>query len=373
MKQTVCHTTAESEEKAVSEIFSKLGSSSYDVILYCSSIKYDFDVLTHLMKERFPNVELMGSTSCGEISCDGFTDKGIVACAISCPETSVKGMIFDDVAGALYVHKDEVEQVAFSCGIKRNDKNAFALTFITGLYNGEENVLAALHTILGEDLAVVGGTAGDDLLFKQTKVSYNGRVSDNGVAILLFKTSSKFTIYRENIFAPTGKTFNITNADVVNRKVISLDNMNPLRRYAEVVGLSENEVRSQIDDLKVGRVFGKEVFISAMQAINSDGTINFYSRLLPNSQIEALKLVDPVSTAKETCSNILNEIPKPGFVFMSNCVQRTMRFKASKIDEVIINEYNNAFNKNFCGFTTYGEQINRIHSNSTLVILAVEE
>lgn len=373
MKQKICHSMESSEEKAVADICSKLGSAHFDVILFYSSIKYDFDLLTQLFNEKFSGAQIMGSTSCGEISTDGYTTDGIVVAAISCPGDRVKGMIFDDAAGALYVHKKEIEECASSCNIRKNAQDAFALTFITGLYNAEENVLAVLHTVLGADLPVVGGSAGDDLQFKETKISYNGRVSKDGAAILLFHPTERFLIYRENIFMPTGKRLNITKADVINRKVITIDNQNPLKQLAHVIGMSESQVRQNVDDLKVGRTLGKEVFISAIQQINSDGTINFFSRLMPKSQVEYLEPVDPVEVAKKTCKDVLEKIPNPGVIFMSNCIQRTLRFKSMKVDKEIISLYNTSFKKNFSGFTTYGEQINRIHSNSTLVILAVEE
>jgi hypothetical protein len=363
MRQKVCRSFASGVENAVKDVCDRLGSAAnYDVILFCASTKYDFKKLSELLREKF---------SCGEISPDGFTDNGLVVTALSCSGSRVKGMIFADADKFLYIHRDEILRTAESCGIGKNSKDAFALTFICALHNCEENVLAVLHSVLGDELPVAGGSAGDDLKFSETFVSYNGKVVSDGAAILLFRTQDKFEIYRENIFKSTGRIVNVTEADPEKRIIRSIDNQNPLRRYAQIRGATESEVKQNMDFQMLGRVFGEHIFVSSMQAFNPDGTITLYSRILPNTPVEVLDAIDPIQVAQNTCQKIRGKVKNPGFVFMVNCIQRTIRFKNANIDSKLISMYSSAFGT-FMGFTSYGEQINRIHSNSTFVILAVE-
>lgn len=374
MRQKICRSIAPDAGLAIQEICQALGTpDAYDVILFCSSTKYDFTEISAAMHERFPDCEVMGTTTCGEISPAGFTDNGIVAAGISCPNAKVASVIVDKASDFLYVRRDELERAASSCGIRAGAKDAFALTFICALYNAEENVLAFLHAVLGNDFFIAGGSAGDDLKFARTSVSCNGKVVSDGAAIMLFRTNEKFTIYRENIFKSTGRAVNITKADPEKRIILSIDSQNPLKRYSELIGVSEKEVKENMDYQIMGRVFGDNIFVSSMQSFNEDGTINLYSRVLPNTHVEALEIVNPLEVVHETCDRVLSEIPRPGFIFMSNCIQRTIRFKNMGIDTKLRDIYKSRFPCGFFGFTTYGEQINRIHANSTLVILAVEE
>ena len=376
MKQKVCHVNMGGGiAGALKNIALTLGDSSqYDIVLFCASINYNFEELSKAMKDQFPNAVVMGCSTCGEISPDGFTDGGIVVAGITCPGSKVSGVLLEGAHKFLYASKNQIENAAAECGISRdNSKNSFALIFVNALFNAEENVLAVLHAVLGNGFPVVGGSAGDDLQFSKTYVSLDGKVANDGVAILFVRTNEKFHILRENIFRSTGKVLNITEADTENRKIISIDGQNPTRRYAQILGVSENELKENMELQMMGRVFGSHIFVSSIQGFNSDGTINLYSRLLPNTPVEVLEPVDIMQTVKATCDTVLKNIPRPGVVFMVNCIQRTIRFKNQHIDAKIRDVYNNAFHESFIGFTSYGEQINRIHSNSTFVILAVEE
>lgn len=372
MKQKVCHTTAPTVDSAVTEITNTLGSTSYDAIIFCSSIQYDFEALSAALKDAYSGSEVIGCTTSGEISKDGYTTNGIVVTGLTCSGSRVKGVLLEGIDGVLYTQKDLLEDAMNSCGLRKNERDGFALALICALYNAEENVLAVLHSVLGPDFQLIGGSAGDDLKFEKTYVSYNGKVSSDGVALLLFRTNDRFTIYQENIYKSTGKVIHITDADVQKRIILSIDNQTPIKRYVQVCGCTESELKSNMDYQMLGRFYGDSMFVSSMQAFNSDGTITLYSRLLPGTTVEILETLDCVEVAKNTCQSVTQAVPNPGFVFMSSCIQRALRFKAANIDSAICDIYNNAFNKSFAGFTTYGEQMGRMHFNSTLVVLAVE-
>ena len=373
MKQKVCISRAVNEHGAVNEISAAFSGFSCNALLFFASTKYDFELISSLFHERFSNIPVMGTTTCGEISPEGgFSTDSVVATAISCPGTAVKAKAFAPFDNVLFVHRNDIERMAAECAITRNAPNAFALVFICALKNIEENVLALLHTALGRDFAVAGGSAGDDLKFEKTSVSCDGKVVSDGFALMLFKTKDKFLIQRENIFRSTGKALNITEVDLESRTILSIDKQTPLQRVAKIRGVSEVDLKKEMDLQFMGRIVGEEIFVSSMQSFNPNGTIVCYSRILPNTPVETLEVIDPLTAIKQTCNEVTEAIPKPGFVFLSNCIQRTMRFNNMDIAGTIRDLYNDVYKGNFAGFTTYGEQINRIHSNSTLVTLAVE-
>jgi hypothetical protein len=375
MQQQVVHSSASTAEAAIDEVCSKLGhNTTYQAILFFASTKYDFNHLSQLFSERYPHCQIAGTTTSGEISPDGFTKGGLVVSALSWQGAVCSGVIFDNADQFPYIHKANIEKAAAVCGISPQttvqNKNVFAITFICAMHNAEESVLALLHSILGNDLPVAGGSAGDDGAFKNTSVSYNGTVVSAGAVVLFFKTSDPFDVYRENIFRSTGKAINITDADPEKRIILSIDGQNPQRRYAEMLGISTAELTRTLDDHPFGRVFGNEIFISSLASFNHDGTINMFSRVLPNTPVEILEFIHPVETAQSTCDRILQKIPHPGAVFLINCLQRTTRFERLNLCGRIKELYDSAFHTYF-GFTSYGEQINRINSNQTLVTLVV--
>ena len=73
-----------------------------------------------------------------------------------------------------------------------------------------------------------------------------------------------------------------------------------------------------------------------------------------------------------TCDIIDSKIKKPGFIFFVNCILRTLMFEKTDEGRFLANLYKDRYGK-VAGFSSYGEQIGRVNSNQTLVVLAMEE
>ena len=381
MIQEVIQTSRLDAEQAVNEICAKLkkAKSSYTAIIFFASIEYDFQRLSELLKENFPTAEVVGSTTAGEITQNGFTKKSLVVNALSdsgSVSTKFSGILLEDAYSFPIVYKDEILKAAGNIGISLGNTgishNSFAMTFICGLYNAEEIVLSVLYSLIKDkDFLTAGGSAGDDLRFKKTFVSYNGKVSDTGAVILFVKTTGKFVIYKENIFQPSGKQVMLTQVDPEKHIVTAIDGKNPKKRYAEVLGISESQVDNALLDHPFGRVFGKEVFIASLVQFDLAGKLTTYARVLQHSVQEILEPVDTVNTAEQSCKDVLEKIKNPGCVILFNCILRTIGFEKHNQQSSVNSVWKKYFS-NYSGFSTYGEQFAHINSNQTLVMLAME-
>lgn len=236
---------------AVDEICAKLPpSNNYIALIFFASVNYDFHALSASLKERYPDCEVIGTSTSGEIiQGEGFVQHSIVATALSCNKTWVSGVLINNVDKFNIFGVKTVEDAARKIGINPGSpdchKDAFAFSFVNGLCNAEEVLTALFYAIIkNEDFILAGGSAGDDLRFKQTYVSYNGDITSEGAVILFVRTQCKFDIRKENLFTPMGKLMKITDADVHTRKIISIDGEVPQKRYAEVLGISEKEVNN---------------------------------------------------------------------------------------------------------------------------------
>lgn len=379
MKQEVIFSRQADTQSAVQELLSKLKNppEKYNAVLFFASSDYDFSLLSDLLHKKFSGAQVIGTTTSGEISREGFTSRTIVLSALSCDKTKFSGVIFDGVDKFPIIHKKELEDAAGRIGIRCADpmshKNAFAITFVNGLCNAEEALLSFFYAVIkNDDFIIAGGSAGDDLKFKKTFVSCNGKIVSDGAAILFVKTPLPFFIQKENIFKPTGKRTKITQADTYIRTIISLDGMNPRKRYAELLGIPEAKAESAALTNPFGRVFGGHTFISSIAGFNKDGTINMYSRVLPNSKVELMELVPIKEKIEESLDSALKEIPHPGCVLLINCILRTIIFQQQEICDQICRLYG-SHGLDFAGFSSYGEQIGRINSNQTLVSIIIGE
>ena len=380
MEQEVIQTSQMDAERAVNELCSRLkkSPSMYSAILFFASVQFDFERVSALLKEAFPNAEVVGSTTAGEITPEGFSKHTIVLNALSDSTSRVKfsGVLVDDVDKFPVVFKKDIENAASKIGVSLSSqnvsKNAFAITFICGLMNAEEIVMSLLYSLVGDShFMVAGGSAGDDLQFKKTQVSYNGKVSSTGAVILFVKAHSKFVIYKENIFKPSGKQVMLTQVDPQKRYITSIDGQNPKKRYAQVLGVSESSVDSALLDHPFGRVFGDEVFIASLVQFDRMGHLTMYARVLQNSIQEILSPVDAVESAEESCKNVVSQIPNPGCVILFNCILRTVGFEKHNQQGAVNSVWKKYF-RTYSGFSTYGEQFSQINSNQTLVMLVME-
>ena len=379
MTQDIAFSSKLDLDTALEEIYSQLTNSSmYGAVLFYASVSYDFPLLAQKLKEHFPSSEVIGTSTSGEISSkSGFTNNSIVVCGLKDNMTKFSSVLINDVDKFPIIQKNEIEDAARKVGIiingKGYNKDSFALTFINGLCNGEEATMALLHSIIKDDsFMIAGGSSGDDLKFETTYVSVNGKIANKGAAVLFVKTSKKFTILKENIFEPTGKQIVLTDVIPESRKILSIDNQNPRKRYAEVVGITESEVSNACIEHPIGRVYGGHVFISSLESFNNDGTINMYSRVMKNSIVEVLQPMDEIIETEKTCKQVLEEIPHPGCVILINCILRSIQFDQHHLFEKIIDTWKNYYGK-FCGFSSYGEQYGRQNSNQTLVSIVIEE
>lgn len=355
----------------------KKDPTTYNAVIFFASVKYDFAELSTELKNRFPKAEIIGTSTSGEISPKGFTTGSVVLTTISDSRTKFSGVIIDGVDKFPIVHKPAIEAAMAKNGIRPNDpeshRNSFAINFVNGLCNAEEAFLSLFYAIIGNDKFVVaGGSAGDDLQFKQTYVSYNGVTVSDGCALLFVTTALKFDIRKENIYKPSGKSIKITDADTKTRRVITINGKPAKQEYADAIGVPVSQLDNAVLDHPFGRVFGDYIYISSIAGFNPDNTVNMYCRILKDSEVDLLIPDDWEAMGKNTCKEIREEIRKPEFVLFINCILRTIYFGNLKAYEKLTRLYNDNFPV-WCGFSSYGEQFGQINSNQTLVSIVIGE
>lgn len=380
MEQEVVTTSVSGNGVAVADALCsqlKKDLSMYNAVIFFASVKYDFAELSAELHNRFPRAEILGTSTSGEISPDGFANGSVVLTTICCNKTKFSGVILDGVDKFPIVHKNAIEAAMAKNGIRPGDpeshKKSFAINFVNGLCNAEEAFLSLFYAIVGNDKFVVaGGSAGDDLKFQQTYVSYNGVTVSDGCALLFVTTELKFDIRKENIYKPCGKSIKITDADTKTRRVITINGRPAKPEYAAAIGVPVSQLDSAVLDHPFGRVFGDYIYISSIAGFNNDNTVNMYCRILKDSEVDLLVPDDWEAMGKATCKDIREAIPRPQFVLFINCILRTIYFGNLKAYEKITQNYNSQFPV-WCGFSSYGEQFGQINSNQTLVSIVIGE
>lgn len=377
MEQEVVTTKRQNPNDAAKDLVSQLKSplDSYKAVIFMAAIQYDFEALSAAIKAAFPKAEVIGASTAGEINQNGFLNDSVVLTTLSDSSTKVSGVLIDNGSKYPVASKADISNALSKAGISIGDsnshKNAFAITFINGVYNAEETVLTTFYSIIKNDnFQLAGGTAGFTGNTPKTFVSYNGRVTQDGAVMLFVKTQCKFDIRQEDIFNPVGKQVFVTEADPVNR-IVSKFNGRPAKTvYAEMLGVSEAQAEGMTFENPFGKHLNGAIHIAALAGFTPDRKISLFARVVPNSTLEIMKIGDPLKKADETCEGIKSVIPRPRFTLMMTCITRTMAFDRMRIADKIIDKYRATF-PTFCGFSCYGEQIGRMHCNQTLVTVVI--
>ena len=377
MTQEVVSTKIADVDGAVADLMRQLKQDpqSYTAVIFMAAITYDFAALSVAIKARFPNTEVIGASTAGEIDLRGFQNDSIVLTTMSDSRTKVRGVLVENGSKYPVANKADIERalssVGISCGDANSHRSAFAITFINGVYNGEETVLSNFYSIIQNDkFALAGGTAGFTGSEAKTFVSYNGKTTQDGAAFLFVKTACKFDIRQEDIFNPTGKTMYVTQSDTINRTIFKLNGQSAKSVYAKQLGVSESQAEGMTFENPFGRHINGSIHIAALAGFGGDGSCSLFARVVPNSTLELMHIGDPEAKCDETCAGIKSVIPSPKFALLMTCITRTLAFDRMNIGASIIRKYQQTF-PTFCGFSCYGEQIGRVHCNQTLVTVVM--
>lgn len=366
-----------SSSRDVAEVARELYNNCYGqdakIFMYFASTEYDFYYLTdELSKLIDEKCMLLGCTSSGEISSQsGITKGGVSAVAFGDNSMEVEAVFLEEVSKVPLMYRKEIIEKLESMGYKEGEKaykNLTGLLFVDGLVSAEEKLLSVLNSIFEGNLQLIGGSAGDDLKFEKTLLSFNGLVSEDVAVFAMIKTKKKMKIYRENIFDSQGIEIDITSADEKNRKIIEIDNKPAKSRYAELLGVNKNNLENYILRNPIGRKIGDSIYISSIANIDGEN-LNMYAQVFENSRAEILKAKNPFRTQEETLKEIKNDFDKISGVFCVNCILRFLQFEKEGILEKISEGIRTL--GDYGGFVSYGEQYNKQHLNQTLTLLVM--
>lgn len=379
MEQEVVQTRLTDSKYAADDLCKQLRNQpeSYNCIIFFAATSINFQELQAELSQRFTKAQVIGATTSGEISPQGFTNNSVVLNAIADSKSTFSAVLVDDANKFPIISKDKISAAARSAGIELastvSHTNAFAISLICGLKNIEEGFLSMFYSLIADkEFLVCGGTAGDDLKFKATYVCANGECSDSGAVLLFVKTTRKFIIYKENIFQKSGKSVRLTDVQHESHIVKTIDGENPRRRYANIIGIPESEVDKALLDHPFGRAFGDNIFIASLVGFDKNGILSTYARVIQDSVQEILDPMDPLKITEETCVKIKDAIPNPSWVILFNCILRTIGFNNKNLQAPVNSIWKTHF-PIYSGFSTYGEQYGHMNSNQTLVLLVMGE
>lgn len=376
MKVVQGTSTAPSAETAVKEALAAapLEGPPPDLVLAFASTKQDPDAVVRLLHARYPTAVLSGCTTAGEIVDAGHTTGGFAVSLVWSPEVKWSLGVVRDVAGlspdGARALADELFRGVARTREEADSRRHFCLTFMDGLSMKEEHVVSLMAEAL-EGLPLLGGSSGDDLAFKGTRVFAGGEALTGAAVFLLGETKKPFAVLKHQHYTTTPEQLVITKADVPNRRVYEMDGYPALEAYARALGLPPEKVDGDVCFMHpLTFVSAGEIYVRSIQRVEPDGSIIFYCGIEEGMVLSVGGHEDMEPALARDLGAFTRTHGRPDLFIACNCILRalesTKRGEHEALGKVLV-----ANAEHVIGFDTYGEQLNGLHINQTLVGLGL--
>ena len=363
---------AKDEMQAVQELYDQIYQPKAEVVIFFCSSKYDLDRLGNALNDQF-TCPLIGCTSSGEITSNGYHAESLVGVSLVSKAIKIHSRLISPLS-QFSTDKAEVmsrtirEELSFSSTFKKDMMFGFLL--IDGMSMLEEKTISFIHSQF-EGMSIIGGSAGDDLEFKTTKVYKDGCFISDAAVFTLIETTLPFYIFKTQHFQPTEEKLVITEADPVNRCVTEINGEPAADEYAEALGLKIDDLNPTVfSNHPVMLSIGGEYYVRSIQHVNKDNSLSFYCAIDNGLVLTVAEGVGLVENLENQLMEIKKQIPNPKLILSFDCILRRLEMQEKQIIDAvceIIKDYN------FVGFSTYGEQYNAVHVNQTLTGVAIGE
>ena len=351
---------------AVAEIGQQLGPHQSQLLLFFCSTHYQQQELGEALQQQFPNSCIVGCTSAGELSPNGYAHNSITAVSFASHGNFVASALIQNIAEFSLTDSQElVDNLLDQCqqhGVADVNNNTLAITLLDGLSIREEAFLQVLNAFLGH-IPLLGGSAGDDLHFEHTEVFYQGQFYRNAAVLLVINTRHPFSSFSHHHLQPKQEKMVVTHADSARRRVYELNGLPAAQEYARLCDLPVNKLTNLQYALHPLTIkIGDSYYARSVQQAHTDGSLSFYSAIELGVVLTDAAPKDLVQQTALWLDQLQQNIGPPQLVLTFDCILRSIEIEHCNLHlpmNELLQDYKMA------GFSTYGEQMGGSHLNHT--------
>ncbi|WP_267852083.1 nitric oxide-sensing protein NosP [Stutzerimonas nitrititolerans] len=341
------------------------------VLFFCSA-EYDLPALGDALQQYFGGVRLVGCTSAGEITAQGYSRSCVSAIGFDHRSFSIACELIDEMERFSLIDAQQlVERLGSACrsnSLAPIKGHSFALTLLDGLSSREEQVLAALSAAFGS-IPHFGGSAGDDNHLSDTHVYYDGRFHSGAAIVVLVNTWLDFEVFTTHHILPNGEKLVVTRADSNGRRVFELNAEPAAEEYARLIGVPVAELDHRLFAAHPLAVrINEQYYVRSIQKVNDDLSLTFYCAVENGIVLTAMKPGPLMPNLEALFRRLEQRLGPPLLTIGCDCFLRRLEIEANGVNEQV-----SAFlrRQQVIGFNTYGEQFNGMHINQTFTGVAI--
>lgn len=349
--------------EATTQAIEKLEGKKPSILFSFSSIKYDQEEVLKGIHEAAGNAVVVGGSAAGEITSWETVFDGVNVLAIASDSMQFvtgigKGVAADSFQAGAAAAKEVLDNA-------KGEKPNLYIMLPDGMTGNGAAIVEGAQSILGTNIPLIGGSVGDDYLFKKTYEYYEGKVlSDTVVGIGVYGDFA-YGFGIKHGWEPVGLPLKVTKADGV--KLQEINGKPALKVYEDYFGKEAVElVKEPLARMAYTYPLGvtvegsDELLIRDPVIANEKGEISM-AAAIPEGTTIRLMIGDrdkAIAAAKEAAGVALQQLngAKPKFILMFNCMARNKLLGVRCHEEN--NEVSQVIGKDvpMAGFYTYGEQ-----------------
>lgn len=344
----------------------RLGDGPFALVILFISPQADMAAIAQDVGRVFGAVPVIGCTTAGEISDQGYTEGEVVAVGLPATYFAAHVVQIPDL-GALDPQELIRDVLQARSDLVRRAPlwpSEFAYLLVDGLSIREDELTSALATGLGP-VPLFGGSAGDGTRFEATFVLSDGEMRANAAVLAIVRSLCPLKVFSLDHLVPTSRRMVVTEADPARRLVRQINAEPAALEYARILGKDPAQLTSFTFAAHpvVVQIGGKH-HVRAIQRAYANGDLLFFSAI---DEGLVLTLADPLDIETHLAGE-LAALGAPEAILACDCILRRVeaqdKQKVGAISALLRHH-------RVVGFSTYGEQVNGMHVNQTMTGVAL--
>lgn len=197
-------------KKAALKASEKLDGEPHFAVVFSSS-EYNYDEAISGVRSVVGDAELMGCSTAGEFTEEDVKTGSVGVALISSDNykffTGIGKGLKEDVGKAIKNASSDFPEMLKDFPYKT------VINLHDGLAGKGTQVTWKTLEILGQDVKLVGGSAGDDLKFNETKVFQDGKTETDAVALGMMASKEPITVAVEHGHEPISEPLDVTKSE----------------------------------------------------------------------------------------------------------------------------------------------------------------
>lgn len=357
------------------------GRADPRLLVVFASDAYDLTALLAALRDAAPDVPLIGCSTAGEIARSGAGDSGVVVMALGGPGFQIATAAASVTDVGL---REAGRTVAQAAERVADSTHRVLLVLSDGLAGDQEEIVRGAYSVVGAEVPLVGGCAGDDLRMVQTSQLYDGQLLKGSVVAAAIGSEAPFGIGVEHGWRRVGEPMVVTATEGV--RVMTLDDEPALDLYLRRLGAPAEAWTDPAAFTRFALTHPLGVSRRSTEEVRMVAEADFAERALvciarvPQGGLAWIMEGDSESVLTATsdaCASALSGLngQAPLGLFAFDCIARRGVLGDAGIQQEVDRLSEHAASAPVGGFYTYGEiarnsAVGGFH-NQTLVVLAI--